>query len=99
MNDNPNISSGFKRSYTQGNDIYYQEKQVININNNNTYLNTIYITSSQKSDKTSKSTSNKSSHNSNNSNASKEHQNKNPIDLENISISETINLNDINAKK
>ena len=89
MNDNPNISSGFKRSYTQGNDIYYQEKQVININNNNTYLNTIYITSSQKSDKTSKSTSNKSSHNSNNSNASKEHQNKNPIDLENISISET----------
>ena len=99
MNDNPNISSGFKRSYTQGNDIYYQEKQVININNNNTYLNTIYITSSQKSDKTSKSTSNKSSHNSNNSNASKEHQNKNPIDLENISIYETINLNDINAKK
>ena len=99
MNDNPNISSGFKRSYTQGNDIYYQEKQVININNNNTYLNTIYITSSQKSDKTSKSTSNKSSHKSNNSNASKEHQNKNPIDLENISISETINLNDINAKK
>ena len=99
MNNNPNISSGFKRSYTQGNDIYYQEKQVININNNNTYLNTIYITSSQKSDKTSKSTSNKSSHNSNNSNASKEHQNKNPIDLENISISETINLNDINAKK
>ena len=99
MNDNPNISSGFKRSYTQGNDIYYQEKQVININNNNTYMNTIYITSSQKSDKTSKSTSNKSSHNSNNSNASKEHQNKNPIDLENISISETINLNDINAKK
>ena len=99
MNDNQNISSGFKRSYTQGNDIYYQEKQVININNNNTYLNTIYITSSQKSDKTSKSTSNKSSHNSNNSNASKEHQNKNPIDLENISISETINLNDINAKK
>ena len=99
MNDNPNISSGFKRSYTQGNDIYYQEKQVININNNNTYMNTIYITSSQKSDKTSKSTSNKSSHNSNNSNASKEHQNKNSIDLENISISETINLNDINAKK
>ena len=100
VNNNPNISQGFKRSYTQGNDIYYQEKQVININNNNNYINNIYINDSPKSDKGSKSNSKKSSQNSKNvSNDSSEHQEKNVIDLENIPITKTISLKHINMKK
>ena len=100
VNDNPNISQGFKRSYTQGNDIYYQEKQVININNNNNYINNIYINDSPKSDKGSKSNSKKSSQNSKNvNNDSSEHQEKNVIDLENIPITKTISLKHTNTKK
>ena len=105
MNNNPNIDSGFKRSFTQGNDIYYQEKQdkqdkqIININNNNSYTNNIYINNSQKSDKMSKSVSSTSNSHNSKHNAPLDHPKKEVIDLTNIPISETVTLTHINMKK